>query len=150
MHLPVLGSDTEVPDCFSKLWDSAAVECAGDGSATPQCPLFGECGRATQVRRVTEEVTRQKTEEEVQPAHLVPTLAEGVVSRLGVIVQREDGTYGPMGYLAVPEPRLADDTVWSILGRELARTVLKASGQTVAHVMDTCTLRKPPPPKDET
>lgn len=45
-------------------------------------------------------------------------------------------------YLSVLEPRTEDASLWSILSREMTRSLLKSLGHTIAHFFDTTPFRR--------
>jgi hypothetical protein len=45
--------------------------------------------------------------------------------------------YRMPSYLTVPEPRTRSSSVWTLLGREVARSMLKSAGHTMANFWDT-------------
>lgn len=50
--------------------------------------------------------------------------------------------YRMPGYLTVPEPRTKSSSVWSLLSREIARSMFKSAGHTLASFWDTTPIGK--------
>jgi len=50
--------------------------------------------------------------------------------------------YRMPGYLSVPEPRTKTASVWTVLSREIARSMFKSAGHTLANFWDTTPLGK--------
>lgn len=51
--------------------------------------------------------------------------------------------YKMPGYLTVPEPRTSSASVWTLLGREITRSMFKSAGHTLANFWDVTPIGKP-------
>lgn len=111
---------------------------------TPTAPATSQVNQATQLSQLMKQVAELQQVVQRQNAQLQAARQGLPIDTLPPAqpVQTIAVEYRMPGYLTVPEPRGKNSSVWTLLGREVARSMLKSAGHTLASFWDTTPLGK--------